>query len=129
MQYMGPSRKNGRREMFLYTSRMGRRKTRNQRKTCKDGMEEMETKVARKSIQKEVLERLKKRSKIHRSRKIRPKFYCLSKFSHGKNMGKWDLEGPDRLVGGLFFLSNCGGLPSQYNVCVCCMYYPVSLIR
>jgi hypothetical protein len=45
-------------------------KTQNQRKTRKDGMEELETKVARKSIQKEVLKRLKKRSKISHRKNI-----------------------------------------------------------
>jgi len=40
---------------------MGCRKTQNQRKTCKDGMEELETKVARKSIQEEVSKRLNER--------------------------------------------------------------------
>jgi hypothetical protein len=43
---------------------MGCGKTLNQRKNRKDGMEELETKVARKSIQREVIERLKKRSHI-----------------------------------------------------------------
>lgn len=45
-----------------------------QRKTHEDRVEELETKVARKGIQKEVLERSKKRSRIHRSRKVKPEF-------------------------------------------------------
>ena len=48
------NRKTGRQETFLDASRMGCGKTQNQRKTGKDGMEELERKVARKSIQKEV---------------------------------------------------------------------------
>lgn len=44
--------KTRRREALLDTSRMGRGRTENQRKTGKDGLEELETEVARKSIQK-----------------------------------------------------------------------------
>ena len=54
------NRKTGRQETFLDASRMGCGKTQNQRKTRKDGMEELETKVARKSIQKRGFKRLKK---------------------------------------------------------------------
>ena len=54
------NRKAGRQETFLDASRVGCRKTQNQRKTGEDGLEELETKVARKSIQEEVLERLRK---------------------------------------------------------------------
>ena len=54
------NRKTGRQETLLDTSRMGGGKTQNQRKPGEDGMEELEKKVARKSIQKEISERLKK---------------------------------------------------------------------
>jgi hypothetical protein len=39
---------------------MGCGKTQNQRKTRKDGLEELETRVARKSVQKDIPKRLKK---------------------------------------------------------------------
>jgi len=45
----GTSRKTGRQKTFLDTSRMGCRKTWAKRSSRKDGMEKLETEVARKS--------------------------------------------------------------------------------
>jgi len=70
------SRKTERQEMLLDASRMGCGETREQRKTRKGGMDELETKVTRKSIQKEVLKRLKKRTKIHRSQNKAKILWC-----------------------------------------------------
>jgi hypothetical protein len=53
---------------------MGCGKTQNQRKTRKDGMEELETKVARKSIQ--------KRTPKRRTEGIAPHAFSTSKFRH-----------------------------------------------
>ena len=48
------SRETGRQETLLDTSRMGCGKTRNERKTREDRVEEVEAEVARKSIRKEI---------------------------------------------------------------------------